>query len=176
MSRGDFVALPQVSCAVARTATDAWHDDIKNGLLWWSDDERLEKRLLDEAFLSRLKNRVEYVCARVDEFCGANLVSQLGPLSSLPQETRGHLERALARAFESDFRPAEVKRNLVQDLEALLARIRGLHGTTPADPEARHRQLDDVRAAARSLGERLSRLPRGPWLPRRDTPAQPEVP
>lgn len=163
---GDFVALPQLRCEVAQAAVDAWHDDIKNGLLWWSDDARLARRLRDASTMRQLEDRVRRVCRDVRGLSGALLVRQLPPLAELPVERRLRLVRMLDRAFENDFRPDDVARELDQKLDALLELVRDFLARDGELVDAKPR-LDEIRRSARFLGVALVNLPRGFWLPRR---------
>jgi hypothetical protein len=164
MSRGDFVALPQLRCEVATEVTAAWHDDIKIGLLWWSDDERLTRRLLDSSAMHQFEERVRRICGGLHGLSGAQLMPLLRPLSSLRPEQQQHVAWVLDRAFVDEFGPDERARQVRERLDVLLQFVRDLgQGPGPVDAKLR---LDEIRSAARRLGRALEGLPRGFWLPR----------
>jgi len=166
---GDVVALPQVRCESAHEAVSTWHDDIKNGLLWWSDDERLTRRLRDASAMDHLETRVRRVSATLNGLSGAMLVRLLRPFRTVPERDRERLAAALNRAFEEDFRPEDVSRDLVGRLEVLVQEVRA-HAEEDRAGRSAHVYLKGIRIAASALGQALANLPRGFWLPR--TPVQ----
>jgi len=165
--QGDCVALPQLRCEIAEMAVNAWHDDIKNGLLWWSDDRRLDKRIRDRSFMREMEARIRHVAENLQQLSGGRLVDRLAPLAAVDAKQRESLANVLDRAFKLQLSPNGVSQDLIRKLDVLLELVHTFTttessavGSEPAE------QLRQIRECAGSIGKILAELPRGFWLPR----------
>ena len=162
MLSSDVVVLPR--CHAASKAQKAWHDEIKNGLLFFDDDILLE-RLRDGTRTKGLVDRVEDICRNIDGFSGGSLVQQLAPFEQLKEYDRKRIKGNLDREFTQAFRPEVVAQGLKIRLGDFVRSLQRLLASDPGSHESVSEQLKETRDTLIALSQELLELPRGFWLP-----------
>ena len=134
--------------------------DIRFSTIVVLDDASLAEWLDDEEAVRSFLTCAHFVCEHVDLYSPVAMLPRIRPLDRLRRADLLQLRETLAELFEQRFRPHVVESELRERLDALLATMKSvsLGGATSSE-------LALVRAAARALQARMTRLPRGFWLP-----------